>query len=52
MYAVSDRYKEEIKKPQRVTRIVGRILTQGGADYNITDDNVVTGSLKIGRAHV
>ncbi len=47
MYAVSDRYKEEIKKPQRVTRIVGRILTQGGADYNITDDNVVTGSLKI-----
>lgn len=47
MYSVSERYKEEIQKPQRITRIIGRILTAAGADYTITDSNVVTGSLKI-----
>ena len=47
MYTVSEKYMEEIRKPQRITRIIGRIRTAAGTDYTITDDNVITGSLKI-----
>lgn len=47
MYTVSEKYMEEIRKPQRITRIIGRIRAAAGTDYTITDDNVITGSLKI-----